>query len=157
MYCTNCGTTVPDHANFCPSCGSRIVRGEAGGEGTTASIDLTALDQREQLGEIPTLTPGTGMLVVVRGPSAGARFLLDHDVITIGRHPDADLFLDDVTVSRNHAEIVRTEDEGLVLRDLGSLNGTYVSGSRVEEHRLITGDEVQVGRFRLVYVDSDAP
>lgn len=155
MYCTNCGTTVPDHANFCPACGSRILRGESG-EGTTASIDVTAMDQREHLEDLPSLTPGTGMLVVVRGPSAGARFLLDRDVITIGRHPDADLFLDDVTVSRNHAEIVRTEDEGLLLRDLGSLNGTYVSGSRVEEHRLTMGDEVQVGRFRLVYVDSDA-
>ena len=94
------------------------------------------------------------MLVVVRGPSAGARFLLDRDVITIGRHPDADLFLDDVTVSRNHAEIHRT-DTGLVLHDLGSLNGTYVSGARVDEHHLETGDEVQVGRFKLVYVGSE--
>ena len=91
----------------------------------------------------------------MRGPSAGARFLLDRDVVTIGRHPDADLFLDDVTVSRNHAEIHRT-DAGLVLRDLGSLNGTYVGSERVEEHALQTGDEVQVGRFKLVYVDADA-
>lgn len=154
MYCTNCGTTVPEHANFCPSCGSKIARGDAG-QGTTASIDLTGLDQREHLEDLPSLSPGTGMLVVVRGPSAGARFLLDRDVVTIGRHPDADLFLDDVTVSRNHAEIHRTE-AGLVLRDLGSLNGTYVGASRVEEHALQTGDEVQVGRFKLVYVDADA-
>ena len=154
MYCTNCGTTVPEHANFCPSCGSKIARGDAG-QGTTASIDLTGLDQREHLEDLPSLSPGTGMLVVVRGPSAGARFLLDRDVVTIGRHPDADLFLDVVTVSRNHAEIHRT-DAGLVLRDLGSLNGTYVGASRVEEHALQTGDEVQVGRFKLVYVDADA-
>jgi hypothetical protein len=150
MFCTNCGTTVPEHANFCPSCGTRLTRPEEGGQGTTASIDLSGLDQHEHLEDLPPLQPGTGMLVVVRGPSAGARFLLDHDLITIGRHPDADLFLDDVTVSRNHAEIHRTE-EGLVLRDLGSLNGTYVSGARVEEHALSTGDEVQ-----LVYVGSDA-
>lgn len=155
MYCTNCGTTVPEHANFCPSCGTRIARPEPGGQGTTASIDLSGIDQREHLEDLPSLDHGTGMLVVVRGPSAGARFLLDRDVITIGRHPDADLFLDDVTVSRNHAEIHRT-DAGLVLRDLGSLNGTYVSGERVEEHPLSTGDEVQVGRFKLVYVDADA-
>ena len=155
MYCTNCGTTVPEHANYCPSCGSRIVRPEPGGQATTASIDLSGLDQREHLEDLPSLSPGTGMLVVVRGPSTGARFLLDHDVITIGRHPDADLFLDDVTVSRNHAEIHRTA-HGLVLRDLGSLNGTYVSGARVDEHDLVTGDEVQVGRFKLVYVGSEA-
>ena len=154
MYCTNCGTTVPDHANYCPSCGSRIVRPEPGGQHTTAAIDLSGLDQREHLEDLPSLSPGTGMLVVVRGPSSGARFLLDHDLVTIGRHPDADLFLDDVTVSRNHAEIHRTED-GLVLHDLGSLNGTYVSGTRVDEHRLVSGDEVQVGRFKLVYVGSD--
>lgn len=153
MYCTHCGTTVPEHANFCPSCGNPIERPDPG-EATTAAIDLTGLDQREHLEDLPRLTPGTGMLVVIRGPSSGARFLLDRDVISIGRHPDADLFLDDVTVSRNHAEIHRTE-QGLVLRDLGSLNGTYVSGSRVDEHLLVTGDEVQVGRFKLVYVGSD--
>ncbi len=155
MYCTNCGTTVPDHANYCPSCGTRIARPEPGQHATTAAIDLSGLDQSEHLEDLPDLSPGTGMFVVVRGPSAGARFLLDKDLVTIGRHPDADLFLDDVTVSRNHAEIHHTDD-GLVLRDLGSLNGTYVSGSRVDEHHLTSGDEVQVGRFRLVYVGSDA-
>lgn len=154
MYCVNCGTTVPEHANFCPSCGTKLARPEQG-MGTTASIDLSALDQQAKLEDIPSLQPGTGMLVVVRGPSAGARFLLDHDVVSIGRHPEAELFLDDVTVSRRHAEIHRTE-HGWVLRDLGSMNGTYVSGARVEEHELRTGDEVQVGRFKLVYVGSDA-
>lgn len=154
MYCVNCGTTVPEHANFCPSCGTKLTPPEPG-QGTTASIDLSALDQQAKLEDLPALQPGTGMLVVVRGPSAGARFLLDHDVVSIGRHPDAELFLDDVTVSRRHAEIHRTES-GWVLRDLGSMNGTYVSGSRVEEHHLRTGDEVQVGRFKLVYVGSDA-
>lgn len=154
MYCTNCGTTVPDQANFCPSCGTPIKRPQ-GTSGTTASIDLTGgPDHREHLDDLPELPAGTGMLVVVRGPSAGARFLLDRDVITIGRHPDADLFLDDVTVSRNHAEIHLTE-QGPQLRDMKSLNGTYVSGSRVDEHLLVTGDEVQVGRFKLVYVGAD--
>jgi hypothetical protein len=153
MYCTHCGTTVPAHANFCPSCGTQIQVPEQG-LGTTASIDL-GTDQREHLEDLPPLSPGTGMLVVVRGPSTGARFLLDRDVVTIGRHPDADLFLDDVTVSRNHAEIHRT-DAGPLVRDLGSLNGTYVSGSRVEEHVLTAGDELQVGRFKLVYVGADS-
>lgn len=154
MYCTNCGTTVPEHANFCPSCGTKIQEPPRTA-GTTASIDLTGVDQPEHLEDLPELPPGTGMLVVVRGPSAGARFLLDREVITIGRHPDADLFLDDVTVSRNHAEIHLTSD-GPMLRDLGSLNGTYVSGSRTDEHVLSTGDELQVGRFKLVYVGADA-
>lgn len=154
MYCTNCGTTVPEHANFCPSCGTKIQEPPRT-TGTTASIDLTGVDHPEHLEDLPELPPGTGMLVVVRGPSAGARFLLDREVITIGRHPDADLFLDDVTVSRRHAEIHLTPD-GPMLRDLGSLNGTYVSGSRAEEHMLTTGDELQVGRFKLVFVGADA-
>lgn len=158
MYCTNCGTVVPAHANFCPSCGTHLsepTTGTTGTTGTTASIDLGG-ESTEHLDLPPSLAPGTAMLVVVRGPSTGTRFLLDREVITIGRHPEADLFLDDVTVSRHHAEIHRVDDGSMMLRDLGSLNGTYVSGDRVDEHTLLTGDEVQVGRFKLVFVRSDA-
>lgn len=151
MYCANCGTETSEQANFCPACGARMRPSEQGAS-TTASIDLQA-EHPEVLEDLPPLDPGTGMLVVVRGPSAGARFLLDRDV-SIGRHPDADLFLDDVTVSRDHAAVTLTSS-GPVLKDLGSLNGTYVSGSRVEEHALVTGDEVQVGRFKLVYVGAE--
>ena len=97
------------------------------------------------------LPPGMALLVVRRGPNAGARFLLDHDVTTSGRHPDSDIFLDDVTVSRRHAEFHR-DGSTFTVRDVGSLNGTYVNRERVESATLNNGDEVQIGKFRLVYL-----
>jgi pSer/pThr/pTyr-binding forkhead associated (FHA) protein len=96
------------------------------------------------------LPAGMGLLVVRRGPNAGARFLLDHDVTSSGRHPDSDIFLDDVTVSRRHAEFHRGPG-GFTVRDVGSLNGTYVNRERVESATLNNGDEVQIGKFRLVF------
>ena len=98
-----------------------------------------------------SLPPGMALLVVRRGPNAGARFLLDHDVTTSGRHPDSDIFLDDVTVSRRHAEFHRTAT-GFTVRDVGSLNGTYVNRERVESATLSNSDEVQIGKFRLVFI-----
>jgi pSer/pThr/pTyr-binding forkhead associated (FHA) protein len=97
------------------------------------------------------LPPGMALLVVRRGPNAGARFLLDHDVTTSGRHPDSDIFLDDVTVSRRHAEFHRSST-GFTVRDVGSLNGTYVNRERVESATLSNSDEVQIGKFRLVFI-----
>lgn len=157
MFCTQCGRELPEEANFCPGCGSRVVRGarhaETPTEATTSSLDVGALDEREGLRDLPDLAPGTGMLVVVRGPNAGSRFLLDREVTTVGRHPESHLFLDDVTVSRRHAEI--TNEEGtMTINDLGSLNGTYVNGERAESRVLRTGDELQIGRFKLVFLDS---
>ncbi len=150
MNCNQCGQDVPGDANFCPSCGAAI--GPSGAEDTTAAIEVGALDPHHEVDEYPELAPGTGMLVVVRGPNAGSRFLLDRDATTVGRHPDSDIFLDDVTVSRRHAELIR-DDQGTTLKDLGSLNGTYVGGDRVDERLLATGDELQVGRFKLLYLD----
>jgi hypothetical protein len=98
-----------------------------------------------------SLPPGMALLVVRRGPNAGARFLLDHDVTTSGRHPDSDIFLDDVTVSRRHAEFHRGLST-FTVRDVGSLNGTYVNRERVESATLSNGDEVQIGKFRLVFI-----
>jgi pSer/pThr/pTyr-binding forkhead associated (FHA) protein len=98
-----------------------------------------------------SLPHGMALLVVRRGPNAGARFLLDHDVTTSGRHPDSDIFLDDVTVSRRHAEFHR-EGVTFTVRDVGSLNGTYVNRERVEAATLANGDEVQIGKFRLVFL-----
>ncbi len=98
-----------------------------------------------------SLPPGMALLVVRRGPNAGARFLLDHDVTTSGRHPDSDIFLDDVTVSRRHAEFHRGP-AGFTVRDVGSLNGTYVNRERVESAALGNSDEVQIGKFRLVFI-----
>ncbi len=107
-------------------------------------------DDQEAIAALPS---GSALLVVQRGPNAGARFLLDQDVTVAGRHPDADIFLDDVTVSRKHAEFVRT-GTFFTVRDLSSLNGTYFNGSRVDEAPLAHGDEVQVGKFRLTFYAS---
>ncbi|MFQ6172399.1 FHA domain-containing protein [Oryzobacter sp. R7] len=104
---------------------------------------------------VEALRPGTALLVVLRGPNTGARFLLDDDEVMSGRHPDSDIFLDDVTVSRKHAVFTRTGG-GFVVRDVGSLNGTYVNRELVDEATLKTGDEVQIGKFRLVFYASQA-
>ncbi|MEX0952244.1 MAG: FHA domain-containing protein [Nitriliruptoraceae bacterium] len=151
MDCAQCGEPVPAPANFCPSCGAPHVQQPP--DDTTASIDIGELDPSHELGELPSLAPDTGMLVVVRGPNAGSRFLLDREVTTVGRHPDSDIFLDDVTVSRRHAELVR-HDGVITVNDLGSLNGSYVNGERVDRRGLGTGDEVQIGRFKLLFIGS---
>ena len=97
------------------------------------------------------LPSGSALLVVKRGPNAGSRFLLDQPVTTAGRHPDSDIFLDDVTVSRRHAEFRRDGDKFEVV-DVGSLNGTYVNREPKNSADLANGDEVQVGKFRLVFL-----
>ncbi len=113
---------------------------ESGGGGEVEGSRLAA-----------TLPPGSALLVVRRGPNAGSRFLLDTDVTTAGRHPESDIFLDDVTVSRRHAEF-RREAGVFTVRDVGSLNGTYVNRERVESATLANADEVQIGKFRLVFL-----
>jgi pSer/pThr/pTyr-binding forkhead associated (FHA) protein len=112
-------------------------------------IGLNAADQTA----IHNLPAGSALLVVQRGPNAGARFLLDAARTTAGRRPDSDIFLVDVTVSRTHAEFVRRGD-GFAVRDAGSLNGTYVQRDRIEEVALRDGDEVQIGKYRLVFYPS---
>ena len=113
---------------------------------TEAEPSLSTQDQAT----VDALVHGTALLVVLRGPNTGARFLLDSDEVSSGRHPDSDIFLDDVTVSRKHANFRREQDDFLV-RDVGSLNGTYVNRERIDEISLKTGDEVQIGKFRLVF------
>jgi pSer/pThr/pTyr-binding forkhead associated (FHA) protein len=112
----------------------------------------SGLDSEEQAA-IAALPSGSGILVVRRGPNEGARFLLDSDVTTVGRHPNADIFLDDVTVSRRHAEFVRTGTK-FSLTDLGSLNGSYYNGVRVDAAVLENGGEVQIGKFRMTFYKS---
>lgn len=110
----------------------------------------TTADEQEAVASLPS---GSAILIVRRGPNVGARFLLDQDVTVAGRHPETDIFLDDVTVSRKHAEFRRSGTE-FEVRDLGSLNGTYFDGSRVEHVALHDGAEVQVGKFRLTFYAS---
>jgi pSer/pThr/pTyr-binding forkhead associated (FHA) protein len=112
--------------------------------------DVTA-EEHEAIGALPS---GSALLVVRRGPNVGARFLLDADLTTVGRHPDADIFLDDVTVSRRHAEFLRS-GTAFEVKDLGSLNGTYLDGNRISGTiALYDGAEVQVGKFRLTFYAS---
>jgi pSer/pThr/pTyr-binding forkhead associated (FHA) protein len=100
------------------------------------------------------LEPGQALLVVRRGPNAGSKFLVDKDVTTAGRHPQSDIFLDDVTVSRKHAEF-RREDGRFFVHDVGSLNGTYVNQVRVEGTQLASGDELQIGKFKLMFYQGE--
>jgi pSer/pThr/pTyr-binding forkhead associated (FHA) protein len=119
----------------------------------TALAAMEAGISPEEQEAIAALPSGSALLVVRRGPNIGARFLLDADTTTAGRHPDAEIFLDDVTVSRRHAEFIRTGTAFQVC-DLGSLNGTYFDGVRIEAALLSDGAEVQVGKFRLTFYAS---
>ncbi|MGB8651824.1 MAG: FHA domain-containing protein [Mycobacteriales bacterium] len=172
MFCTQCGQQNPEGSRFCARCGAPVVQ-PAEGSGTSSAPDSTstlslsaiegALDGGEgpegaegpehegAAGALEALPPGSALLVVKRGPNAGSRFLLDADLTTAGRHPESDIFLDDVTVSRRHAEFAR-EEGGFVLRDVGSLNGTYLNRERIEAAALAGGDEVQIGKYRLVFL-----
>ena len=115
----------------------------------------TGATASENVGGVEGLPEGAALLVVKRGPNAGARFLLDQDTTTAGRHPEADIFLDDVTVSRRHAEFRRNAGEFEVV-DVGSLNGTYVNREPRNSQALSTGDEIQIGKFRLVFIADNA-
>jgi len=126
---------------------------------TTRNFDSDLLEQEstalnaEERAAIDALPNGSALLVVQRGPNEGARFLLDQDVTTVGRHPNADIFLDDVTVSRRHAEFHRSGNS-FTVKDLASLNGTYFNGGRIDNALLENGSEVQIGKFRLTFYAS---
>jgi pSer/pThr/pTyr-binding forkhead associated (FHA) protein len=147
VYCTRCGHRNPDDARFCANCGNAL-------QGDT-TLTLQPIEVEDEVGEevhLPEqdLEHGQALLVVKRGPNQGSTFLIDKDVTTAGRHPESDIFLDDVTVSRRHAEI-RRQDGTFSIHDAGSLNGTYVNRQRVEETRLADQDELQIGKFKLVF------
>ena len=136
---------------------------------TTSTISISGIEayEAEATGQtaLPSLSPeaqaavdalpaGSALLVVRRGPNSGSRFLLDGDLTTAGRHPEGDIFLDDVTVSRRHVEFRRSPEGSFTVGDVGSLNGTYVNRDRIDEVQLTNGDEVQIGKYRLVYYAS---
>ncbi|RLP72605.1 FHA domain-containing protein [Mycetocola manganoxydans] len=122
---------------------------EFGASLSSVDSDISA-EEQEAIAALPS---GSALLIVRRGPNSGARFLLDADVTLAGRHPDADIFLDDVTVSRRHAEFVRT-GVSFQVKDLNSLNGTYFEGVRIDDAPLSDGAEVQIGKFRLTFYPS---
>ncbi|HWL44194.1 MAG TPA: FHA domain-containing protein [Ilumatobacter sp.] len=154
IFCNSCGHRNPPDSVFCSSCGSPLDVLD------DRTITLTAVDPLQDapgpdddvvvpLGEI---RKGVGVLIVRAGPQAGARFELTSDLTRLGRHPDSEISLDDITVSRRHADVQRLA-EGYFVADSGSLNGTYVNQERVERAQLRHGDEVQIGKFRLVFFE----
>ena len=147
MFCTRCGHPNKDDARYCANCGAALQ------DETTISItpieaELEGPD--EAAVPVDELEAGQGLLLVKHGPNAGSTFMLEADVTTVGRNPESDVFLDDVTVSRTHAEFRRTDD-GFFVHDRGSLNGTYVNRERVDVTKLASHDEVQIGKFKLVF------
>ena len=153
-FCNQCGHRNPPDSNFCSSCGAPL---DALDDRT---ITLSAVDPLQDapgpdddvvvpVGEI---AKGVGVLIVRAGAQAGARFELTSDLTRLGRHPDSEISLDDITVSRRHADVQRLA-EGYFVADSGSLNGTYVNQERVERAQLRHGDELQIGKFRLVFFE----
>jgi pSer/pThr/pTyr-binding forkhead associated (FHA) protein len=157
VFCNQCGHRNTGDAVFCSSCGALLDR-PADQTITLAKVDPlqdapgAADDTVVQLDQLPQ---GVAALVVRSGPQAGATFPLRTALTRLGRHPDSEIILDDITVSRRHADITRSGDR-YVVRDAGSLNGTYVNQSRVDEAELRQGDELQVGKFRLVFFEIGA-
>lgn len=169
--CTRCGHRNAEASRFCSNCGAPLrsgVSAERPSE-TTSTISISGLEayEAEATGQTaaPSLSPeaqaavdalplGAALLVVRRGPNSGSRFLLDGELTTAGRHPQSDIFLDDVTVSRRHVEFRRGADGGFTVSDVGSLNGTYVNRERIDSVPLSNGDEVQIGKYRLVFYAS---
>ena len=157
QHCPECGFVNVDGANYCQKCGSYL--GDTGGSEAQAESGRTATYRRS--GETGDFVPvdvadvveDAGAAVVIRsgGGRVGESFVLERDRMTVGRRPDADIFLDDVTVSRDHAMLVHRSDEWF-LDDLGSLNGTYVNRQRIESQRLGDGDELQVGKYKLTFL-----
>ena len=163
MFCTACGSENSPDSRFCAQCGAPLTGAKRSGGPDATSILSVGMpvgnDSDEKFSTeahkraVDALTPGSALLVVKRGPNAGSRFLLDQDMTTAGRHPDSDIFLDDVTVSRRHVEF-RRDGAGFGVYDVGSLNGTYVNRERIDSATLADGDEVQIGKFRLVYLSA---
>jgi ribosomal protein L40E len=171
LVCSRCGNRNAENSRFCSNCGAPLRPGavpERASE-TTSTISISGLEayDAEMTGQtaVPALSPeaqaavdalplGSALLVVRRGPNSGSRFLLDGELTTAGRHPQSDIFLDDVTVSRRHVEFRRSPDGSFTVADVGSLNGTYVNRERIDQVALSNGDEVQIGKYRLVFYAS---
>jgi pSer/pThr/pTyr-binding forkhead associated (FHA) protein len=153
-FCHKCGHRNPSDAIFCASCGAPL---EVDGDRTVVLARVDPLQdapgpQDNLIVDLDALPRGAATLMVRSGAQAGDRFALSSPITRLGRHPDSEIMLDDISVSRRHAEIERRGHE-YVIRDAGSLNGTYLNQQRVDSMVLHQGDEVQVGRFRLLFLE----
>ena len=149
-YCPECGHHNRESARFCARCGASLLESDVGGEPTQAFAAYVEEEGDDDTGDVASDAP---MLVIrIGGGRAGEQFPITADRMAIGRAPTAEVFLDDITVSREHAVLDR-RDDGLHLSDSGSLNGTYVNRHRIESVRLADGDEVQIGKYRLTYIE----
>ena len=153
VHCPECGFQNLESSNYCSRCGALLIRDEPGGNTTMtfAPEDLTD-EEGAPLEDRPVEGTGTALVVRAGGGRQGETFPLGAERMVIGRSPDADVFLDDVTVSRSHAFLHRGDD-GYSIEDAGSLNGTYVNRRRVEKAKLEDGDEVQIGKYRLTFLE----
>lgn len=149
MYCTKCGHRNADEARFCALCGTGLTMAHVSDD-TTIALAIEDFHDDEAQPTVESLRPGQALLIIKGGMNAGSTYLLDKTVTSAGRGTEADIFLDDVTVSRRHVEILR-EEERFVVKDAGSLNGTYVNRARVDVAELTSGDELQIGKFKLVF------
>ena len=148
VYCTECGFQNPESANYCSRCGALLVTEEV--DNPTETISLEEIEEEgDDLGELGI--EGPALVVRSGGGRAGEQFPLERTQTTVGRTPDCDIFLDDVTVSRRHAIVARGAG-GFTIEDLGSLNGTFLNRHRIEKADLENGDEVQIGKYRLIFL-----
>jgi hypothetical protein len=149
MFCPNCGFRNTEGVGFCARCGASILAEQADAQ-TTLSYH-PGEDERELAPLREDLPEGATLVIRSGGGRAGETYPLTEERTTLGRHPAADIFLDDVTVSRNHA-VVEREGAHFAIADQGSLNGTYVNRRRIERHVLVEGDEVQVGKYKFTFI-----
>jgi hypothetical protein len=149
LHCSECGFTNPDGANFCLKCGSSLSTAEP--EPATAAYRIGETGELVPVDLSEVAARGAALVIRSGGWRVGESFPVEAERMTIGRRPESDIFLDDVTVSRDHALLVRRNDE-YYLDDLGSLNGTYVNRRRIESQKLSDGDELQIGKFKLTFL-----
>jgi hypothetical protein len=153
QHCPECGFANADGANYCQRCGAFLAQPEPTPGATTATYKVSETGEFEELELADVVARGAALVIRAGGGRAGESFPLEGDRLTVGRRPDSDVFLDDITVSRDHAVLVRRSHD-YFLDDCGSLNGTYVNRRRIESHRLVDGDELQIGKYKLAFLSS---
>ena len=151
LHCTECGFVNSEGANYCQRCGAPLDRGESGPDPITATYRVGETGELEAIDLDEVTARGPALVIRAGGGRVGESFALEGARARIGRRPDSDVFLDDITVSRDHALLIHRSD-AWYLDDLGSLNGSYVNRRRIESHRLEDGDELQIGKYKLTFL-----